>query len=187
MHTAFFEIPKNAEHGMDLVCSFPSCRNGGIKFLWCKYCDDVIAKRTFKASHLHEDLVNAENGNGGAANISDDSKKKSSSNSSREMPPKKRHKKDAARIADKDAVGKNVHEIANEESSDSTSSSGNAPNATGEDAKRMDEMRLKWDALLDERQEMDSKADISNWLDRVVETSEQFKRASRAARRKAKA
>ncbi|KAL3910565.1 MAG: hypothetical protein SGARI_002062 [Bacillariaceae sp.] len=187
MHTAFFEIPKNPEHGMDLVCSFPTCRNGGIKFLWCKYCDDVIAKRTFKASHLHKDLVDAAIGNGAAVDAPHDSKNNASSDSSREMPPKKRHKKDSVGQADIGAGAANIHEIANEESSDSGSSSENAVEPTGEDAKRLEEMRTKWDALLDERQEMDSKDDISNWLDRVVETSEQFKKVSRRARRNAKA
>jgi hypothetical protein len=45
-------------------------------------------------------------------------------------------------------------------------------------------MRAQWDRLLDERQEMDSNDDVSDWLDRVVATSERYKAASRQAKAK---
>jgi hypothetical protein len=102
------------------------------------------------------------------------------------MPPKKRHKLEAVGEA-LNGTGKKVHEIRTERSTSSSSSSGNTVELSGEDGKHLAEMRAQWDALLDERQEMDSKDGISNWLDRVVETSEKFQRASRRARRKAKA
>ncbi|KAL3917832.1 MAG: hypothetical protein SGILL_004523 [Bacillariaceae sp.] len=182
MHTAFFEIPQEPKHGMELVCSFALCRNGGIKFLWCKYCEDVIAKRTFKANHLHKDLVNGENGNleVEAAEAAAPAPADGSDNS--KGPPKKRHKKNA----DKGAA-KNVHEISNETTDSSSSSASDNVEISAADREKLTKMRTQWDALLDERQEMDSKDEMKNWLDRVVETSERFKMASRKAKRKAKA
>ena len=40
------------KHGDGLVCSFPQCRNSGIKFRYCRFCDDAIARRNFKR-HQH--------------------------------------------------------------------------------------------------------------------------------------
>ncbi|KAG7336969.1 hypothetical protein IV203_016362 [Nitzschia inconspicua] len=55
-NTASLEIPVNALHGEDLVCSHPICRQGGIKFLLCKYCDEPVAKRSFYRNHGHKDM-----------------------------------------------------------------------------------------------------------------------------------
>ena len=47
-------ITEYTEHGAGLVCSFPACRNVGIRFRYCKFCNDAIARRSFKehqASH----------------------------------------------------------------------------------------------------------------------------------------
>jgi hypothetical protein len=55
--TAFFEVPVDAGHGEELVCSHPLCRQGRIKFLFCKYCDEPVAKRSFRINHDHKDLV----------------------------------------------------------------------------------------------------------------------------------
>ena len=41
------------------MCSHPTCRNGGIKFAYCKYCDAPVAKRSLR-QHDHEDLRAAE-------------------------------------------------------------------------------------------------------------------------------
>jgi hypothetical protein len=173
----------------------PACRNGGIKFLYCKFCDDVIAKRTFRAQHLHEDLVKAEaagkmKGNAAAADILDDSTKRVGKGG--DVPPKKRHKKNASNDETNgseqngNASGEDVHEIANESTESSSSSETGEDDATdGEKVtENMVELRSQWDSLLDERQEMDSKDGISAWLDRVVETSERFKKASRRSKKK---
>lgn len=61
--TAFFEVPANAVHGEELVCSHPICRHGGIKFLLCKYCDEPVAKRSFRLNHSHKELQDAEKKN----------------------------------------------------------------------------------------------------------------------------
>jgi hypothetical protein len=186
---------------MDLVCSFPTCRNGGIKFLYCLYCDDVIAKRTFRTHHSHEDEARPE-GDGAdavaadrAADISDDSKRSAQND---EPTARKRRKKDdenangaAGSETNQGADAKNVHEIMNESDSSSSPEEAEAqgksecntdPNSpTEEDTTRM---RAQWDALLDERQEMESNDDISDWLDRVVSTSERYKAATKNARLK---
>lgn len=43
--TAYFKLPENVRHGQGLICSFPACRDRGIKFLYCIYCRDPVAKR----------------------------------------------------------------------------------------------------------------------------------------------
>ena len=51
--TAFFEVPLGAPHGTELICSHEACRNGGIKFVLCAYCDIPVSKRSFKSKHSH--------------------------------------------------------------------------------------------------------------------------------------
>jgi hypothetical protein len=43
------------KHGDGLVCSFSSCRNDGIKFLYCEHCRDAVGKRVFRNQHHHMD------------------------------------------------------------------------------------------------------------------------------------
>lgn len=161
----------------------------------------MIAKRTFRAQHLHEDLVQAEaageeKGSVVAADISDDSNKRLERGG--DVPPKKRHKRNASNEGSRNNAQNenlpdgNIHEIANE-SSETSSSSENGDevgqgddNGDGASNENMVDLRAQWDSLLDERQEMDSKDDISAWLDKVVETSERFKKASRRSTKKAK-
>lgn len=168
--------------------------------MYCKYCDDVIAKRTFRAQHLHEDLAKAEaagkrKGNAAVADISDDSNKRFEH--AGEMPPKKRHKMGGSSIENgskgenDELSGENVHAI--DESTGSSSSSENdeedhqgGKKGSGLTKENLVDLRSQWDSLLDERQEMDSKDDISAWLDKVVETSEKFKKAARRSKKKAK-
>ena len=38
-----------------MICSFPSCRNDGIKFLYCEHCRDAVGKRVFRNQHHHLD------------------------------------------------------------------------------------------------------------------------------------
>jgi hypothetical protein len=49
------EIAEDAKHGKELICSFPACRNGGVKFLYCFYCKGAIARRHFRTFHLDRD------------------------------------------------------------------------------------------------------------------------------------
>ena len=51
--TAYFVIPEDIKHGAELVCSYFACRNAGIKFRYCTYCQLPVAKRNFCKRHKH--------------------------------------------------------------------------------------------------------------------------------------
>ena len=51
--TAYFVIAEDTKHGEDLVCSYYSCRNGGVKFRYCAHCMAPVAKRNFCRRHDH--------------------------------------------------------------------------------------------------------------------------------------
>jgi hypothetical protein len=51
--TAYFVISEETKHGEDLVCSYYSCRNGGVKFRYCAHCMAPVAKRNFCRRHDH--------------------------------------------------------------------------------------------------------------------------------------
>ena len=51
--TAYFIIPENSEHGDELMCTYPSCRNAGVKFRYCLHCKVPVAKRNFRNRHRH--------------------------------------------------------------------------------------------------------------------------------------
>lgn len=55
VQTAYFTIKKNEKHGRELVCSFPGCRDGGVKFCYCNYCRVPVARRNFRLRHHHVD------------------------------------------------------------------------------------------------------------------------------------
>ena len=44
-------INNEVKHGQGLVCSYSKCRDGGIKFLYCKYCAIPVSKRMFRTRH----------------------------------------------------------------------------------------------------------------------------------------
>lgn len=48
-------MKKNEKHGKELVCSFPQCRDSGIKFCYCAYCRVPVARRNFRLRHHHAD------------------------------------------------------------------------------------------------------------------------------------
>jgi hypothetical protein len=62
--TAHFLVPKDVVHGQDLVCSFPVCRDTGVKFRFCLHCRIPVAKRNFRLRHNH--LEAKPSGNGGS-------------------------------------------------------------------------------------------------------------------------
>ena len=80
------------KHGSGLVCSYPQCRYDGIKFCYCKECDDAIPSFCFK-SHEHanskhnkrdknDDHHATTNRESGSDNIQECDRKSSRSNSS---------------------------------------------------------------------------------------------------------
>ena len=52
---AHFRIPEDIKHGDELICSFPACRDGGVKFCYCAHCRIPVAKRNFRIRHHHFD------------------------------------------------------------------------------------------------------------------------------------
>ena len=52
--TAHFIISEDLEHGTELVCSYSACRNNGVKFCFCAYCQTPVAKRNFRKRHMHD-------------------------------------------------------------------------------------------------------------------------------------
>ena len=51
--TAYFVIPDGIEHGDELMCSYPACRQAGVKFRYCLHCKVPVAKRNFRNRHRH--------------------------------------------------------------------------------------------------------------------------------------
>ena len=51
--TAYFVIPDGIEHGDELVCNYPACRQAGVKFRYCLHCKIPVAKRNFRNRHRH--------------------------------------------------------------------------------------------------------------------------------------
>jgi len=66
--TAYFVIPDGIEHGDELVCSYPSCRQAGVKFRYCLHCKVPVAKRNFRNRHRH----GVPGGDGGSDSGEDD-------------------------------------------------------------------------------------------------------------------
>lgn len=48
-------ISGKVKHGEQLVCSYPACRNGGVKFRYCSTCKIPVAKRNFRNRHNHKE------------------------------------------------------------------------------------------------------------------------------------
>mmetsp|Transcript_35869 Transcript_35869/g.54438 ORF Transcript_35869/g.54438 Transcript_35869/m.54438 type:complete len:853 (+) Transcript_35869:114-2672(+) len=72
--TAYFRISKNMEHGEELICSYFSCRNAGIKFRYCIKCKNPVSKRTFyqRHNHGHTNIANLSGKVDGEGNNSDE-------------------------------------------------------------------------------------------------------------------
>ena len=51
--TAHLTITSATKHGDRLVCSYPPCRNAGVKFVYCAHCRAPVARRSFLKRHDH--------------------------------------------------------------------------------------------------------------------------------------
>lgn len=51
--TAYFDVPLNAAHGLQLVCSHDVCAKSGRIFRYCTVCALPCAKRNFAKRHSH--------------------------------------------------------------------------------------------------------------------------------------
>lgn len=83
---AFFIVTQDTKHGDHLVCSFPKCRNGGVKFRYCSVCRIPVAQRNFYRRHSHQDIIMTKNDGVTSNPIKSAKKKSSSSNSSAKNP-----------------------------------------------------------------------------------------------------
>lgn len=143
--TAYFEVTTDMPHGSDLVCSYPQCRDGGVKFLYCKFCDTAIARRSFRSQHLH-------------------SGEESPSDFAGE-PTAKRQK-----IMSYSTVSAAV--VSNDcASSSSTESSDGSGKQVRSDLKQM---KQAWEGLLQQRVDHKSEDDVSPWLMTVLQLSDRY-------------
>jgi hypothetical protein len=51
--SARLEIKNDIQHGDELYCTHQGCRDQGVKFLYCSFCNKPVAKRNFRVRHLH--------------------------------------------------------------------------------------------------------------------------------------
>lgn len=133
-------------HGSDLVCSYPQCRNGGVKFLYCKFCDTAIARRSFRSQHLHSG--------------------KETPSSSPGEPLAKRQK-----IMSGSAMSAAV--VSNDGDSSSTESSdgGGCGKQVSAD---LQQLKMTWEGLLEQRVDHKSQDDVSPWLMTVLQLSDRY-------------
>ena len=145
----------NAAHGSELVCSYPACRNSGVRFLYCKYCDAAISRRGFKTKHVHADLHESEHAVAGTV--------AAAAGLGATLGVSKKRKKEMAFAEDNISVDTS--------SQGSTSSiEGPAPPAKKKKSKvlRMKELKKDWTKLLEETRRHGSSSDAQgkrkDWL-----------------------
>ena len=52
-----FSSGEEYTHGAELTCSHLVCRQNGVKFRYCAYCEKAVAKRNFRKRHSHTDEI----------------------------------------------------------------------------------------------------------------------------------
>lgn len=57
LQTAYLVINEGTQHGDSLLCSHVVCRKRGVRFLYCAYCDEPVAKGNFSTRHSHPGQV----------------------------------------------------------------------------------------------------------------------------------
>jgi hypothetical protein len=53
LQTAYLVIKEGMQHGDPLLCTHDVCRKRGVRFLYCAYCDEPVAKGNFSTRHSH--------------------------------------------------------------------------------------------------------------------------------------
>jgi hypothetical protein len=102
IQTAYFVIPENAQHGEELMCSYFLCRNTGIKFRYCAYCNVPVAKRNFRKRHQHGKQADAESHSGDdSASLSRCSADEEKIKTNDETPARKAKAKTVAKAIEK--------------------------------------------------------------------------------------
>ena len=151
-------VTEDTEHGEGLVCSFPTCRNAGIKFRYCKFCNDAIARRSFKehqASHDADvDAVGGQTGEIGqklAAKLQDDMNARSlGTTNERIIRQNGDLSKPEAMLGAIDASDASVGLRQNDQFAPST------------------KRQKAWDSLLNRRPSRNDHGAMKIWLERVV-------------------
>lgn len=148
------------------MCSFPACRNRGVKFRYCVFCRDPVAKRSFRNRHNHagEKLEDRTRGDG--------SKQAKTSlygtvSSCSTLSPSE-DGSGSASSPDEDLPMKRCCE---------DSSRGKRPSKS---AKVHDERMAAWELLLANRPDASKDKEITVWLDQVMLVSDARKPFSAA-------
>jgi hypothetical protein len=149
--TAFFEITTDTAHGTELVCSFPQCRNGGVKFLFCKFCNDAIARRSFRTQHLHATALSAASTENNETKSNQQQELVSRHEEPMNKPQQKRLKVDHAFTS-------------------------TAPPACQSDGSNdaVESIRKEWESLLEKRRDYKMDQEVSPWLMEVLTLSERY-------------
>jgi hypothetical protein len=176
-----FEIPRDVKHGENLQCSFPQCRNEGVKFCYCLICGIPVAKRNFRQRHEHAGAVAAKD----KRQVRQRSNGKSHATAVDASPPPRKRQHPQGRSHEDDPhrnpVGQRAAEQAHGQRNHKAPMenlvfqrrSGLQPE-TFVDSSNGDEMdRLRrWTALL-RRRPLDTQGDeMSKWLFAVLEISD---------------
>jgi len=184
-NSAVFKISRDVKHGEDLLCSFPQCRDGGVKFAYCLVCGIPVAKRNFRQRHEH----------GGGMAISKGKERKSQPHSNgnnhasavdaSQLPSRRRHQHERPRSQDGDAPRNPFEQRDSEQGGGQRSDEAPMKNLvfqrrTGQnpetivDSSNDDEVdrQRRWTELL-RRRPLDTEGDeMSKWLLAVLEISD---------------
>eukprot|EP00934_Nitzschia_sp_Nitz4_P003220 Nitzschia sp. Nitz4//scaffold175_size95217//71243//72771//NITZ4_004732-RA/size95217-augustus-gene-0.26-mRNA-1//-1//CDS//3329538966//3210//frame0 len=179
--SAYFWIHPDMPHGADLLCSYPSCREGGVKFRYCKFCKVPAAKRSFLFRHGHtkKNRPAAESPQASSdVEVSDsespegDNRLKSSSEGERQEYPRLQdqgeEQQDAAGKASSPAMVSDEGESKHQAKKPRT----DAGNSDGGQAVSDDPRMVAWLKLLHERPEEGNEDKMSMWLMKILKVSD---------------
>lgn len=185
LQAAYFVVPHDIDHGDNLLCSYPACRNEGIKFCYCAHCGIPVAKRNFRQRHDHVSK----------ATRKEEDTKDNKSHAVPLPPPARKPSSAPARVKPtraKPDMAKSLKQQLTRSDSPLSSSNSEIDTNSGENrapmrslvfqkrTKRINESdgmgmsetkQLRWTALLHERPQDTSGDDMSKWLVAVLEVS----------------
>ena len=180
------------------MCSFPACRDRGVKFLFCAYCHGPVAKRNFRSRHSHKEQQEEQ---------SNTSAKAAAANGSRPF-----HRQTLPKTYDNEnrkqteaSVKNRISSSSSHQTSESASPSGSSANAPHElnngkrnrddshsstekssgsddpptsNAGSEDSREAIWASLLKKRPRTDTGDEMSAWLMKVMAVSDDQKSLS---------
>ena len=131
------------------MCSYPACRNAGVKFCFCTVCRIPVAKRNFRIRHNHCDFVPP---NHPAA-------KQQVTEQTKESSPTKL---DMRHVLCSEASRNNARH---------SSDSGSSESSKSDESEPTNRRLAIWDRLLDQRPLQTDAESMSNWLASVLAIS----------------